>query len=408
VKTLPVNLRDLALALEDHGGNLNVYFFDKQTGKILILSRDFDEAQIFEITEEAPGRYLQIEPMNSHEGYRTMADFAETLPPSRLREKLEWSLDGPKPFRRFRDALREEDEVREQWFRFHDARMRKMAIQWLADLGLRPEGIETDERSAQEPTEAPAKLKEGEEQDHEFDENAEFEEPGEVGEEEMFEPLTEEEETELMEVMEPVPGEGVSFAKLHGLLTALAAGPGPVSRADFLPVIMKAGWKPGNDQEHFQRISELLEHFYNDVVQDLTSEAFVPRLEQQDIMVTDIVSAIGSWCQGFVLGMEQARPAWRTWFKDIRREKAISIIIGTANPDIQGKLDIASAEEVAWTTHCLISDLVPLIWSYWRFESALDEFVGPEAATAEPTVGRNRPCPCGSGKKYKHCCGKVV
>ena len=22
-------------------------------------------------------------------------------------------------------------------------------------------------------------------------------------------------------------------------------------------------------------------------------------------------------------------------------------------------------------------------------------------------VGRNAPCPCGSGKKYKHCCGKI-
>ena len=24
----------------------------------------------------------------------------------------------------------------------------------------------------------------------------------------------------------------------------------------------------------------------------------------------------------------------------------------------------------------------------------------------EKTVGRNEPCPCGSGKKYKKCCGK--
>ncbi len=24
----------------------------------------------------------------------------------------------------------------------------------------------------------------------------------------------------------------------------------------------------------------------------------------------------------------------------------------------------------------------------------------------EKTVGRNDPCPCGSGKKYKKCCGK--
>ena len=25
---------------------------------------------------------------------------------------------------------------------------------------------------------------------------------------------------------------------------------------------------------------------------------------------------------------------------------------------------------------------------------------------APPKVGRNDPCPCGSGKKYKHCCGR--
>jgi SWIM/SEC-C metal-binding protein len=27
-------------------------------------------------------------------------------------------------------------------------------------------------------------------------------------------------------------------------------------------------------------------------------------------------------------------------------------------------------------------------------------------AVAEPSAGRNDPCPCGSGKKYKKCCGK--
>ena len=27
---------------------------------------------------------------------------------------------------------------------------------------------------------------------------------------------------------------------------------------------------------------------------------------------------------------------------------------------------------------------------------------------ASPTVGRNEPCPCGSGKKYKNCCGKRI
>ncbi|RXM02456.1 hypothetical protein EO238_29585, partial [Citrobacter sp. AAK_AS5] len=25
----------------------------------------------------------------------------------------------------------------------------------------------------------------------------------------------------------------------------------------------------------------------------------------------------------------------------------------------------------------------------------------------EPRIGRNDPCPCGSGKKYKKCCGRT-
>jgi len=30
----------------------------------------------------------------------------------------------------------------------------------------------------------------------------------------------------------------------------------------------------------------------------------------------------------------------------------------------------------------------------------------PKPARAGPKVGRNDPCPCGSGKKYKKCCGQ--
>ncbi len=31
---------------------------------------------------------------------------------------------------------------------------------------------------------------------------------------------------------------------------------------------------------------------------------------------------------------------------------------------------------------------------------------GPAPIKAQPKVGRNEPCPCGSGKKYKQCCGR--
>jgi hypothetical protein len=34
------------------------------------------------------------------------------------------------------------------------------------------------------------------------------------------------------------------------------------------------------------------------------------------------------------------------------------------------------------------------------------EWRSSKQAVSEKTVGRNDPCPCGSGKKYKKCCGK--
>jgi SEC-C motif len=36
------------------------------------------------------------------------------------------------------------------------------------------------------------------------------------------------------------------------------------------------------------------------------------------------------------------------------------------------------------------------------------ELVIPAARREAPKVGRNDPCPCGSGKKYKNCCGRTA
>ena len=35
-----------------------------------------------------------------------------------------------------------------------------------------------------------------------------------------------------------------------------------------------------------------------------------------------------------------------------------------------------------------------------------EALVPPQPIRALPKVGRNAPCPCGSGKKYKRCCGR--
>jgi SEC-C motif-containing protein len=40
----------------------------------------------------------------------------------------------------------------------------------------------------------------------------------------------------------------------------------------------------------------------------------------------------------------------------------------------------------------------------WRFVTG-DELKNPTVRYETPRIGRNEPCPCGSGRKYKKCCG---
>lgn len=41
----------------------------------------------------------------------------------------------------------------------------------------------------------------------------------------------------------------------------------------------------------------------------------------------------------------------------------------------------------------------------WYFVDSSDPTKKEPITRSEPKVGRNDPCPCGSGKKYKKCCG---
>jgi hypothetical protein len=64
--------------------------------------------------------------------------------------------------------------------------------------------------------------------------------------------------------------------------------------------------------------------------------------------------------------------------------------------------------ELAEQSHVrLVNDTVEEMES-WACRGEVDEPIPAAVATvryATPKVGRNEPCPCGSGKKYKKCCG---
>ena len=63
-----------------------------------------------------------------------------------------------------------------------------------------------------------------------------------------------------------------------------------------------------------------------------------------------------------------------------------------------------SAQTNEFCNHPEISTFVKEL-DGWKFADG--EMVGEKPTVREsPKVGRNDPCPCGSGKKYKKCCGK--
>jgi uncharacterized protein YecA (UPF0149 family) len=46
------------------------------------------------------------------------------------------------------------------------------------------------------------------------------------------------------------------------------------------------------------------------------------------------------------------------------------------------------------------------VYSDEELQEIYDEFRRSRTVVKEKKPGRNDPCPCGSGKKYKNCCGK--
>jgi len=414
MKKLPVDLDELALALEsnDSGYDLAAYWFDTATGDVLFVSSELEEDQELrdQIREDASGRFVRVGSIDSRAGFRMMEDFVRTLAAGRVRDKLESSLHGPRPFRRFKDSLNEE-EVREQWFAFHDEAVRRAAIAWLADLGFQAEGVEESESVTTE-LEA-VKAERGERtfvdasevspgEQGISDEEIDFQDPLEL-------PISDEEEDELAAFVESLSGGQFDFPKFHGLLTALAVGPALYSPSEIVQVLLqksKAEQSILSGFSHSEKILELIARLQNEIVVDLDGEIFEPESFEREDSSGEIYPDTFSWCEGFVLGINHDFRAWKKWYNDPRRKKAISAIEAAGNREFRSGGIYFETPEKMWALYDVIEHVVPLIRFFWLLESGLDEITGASAPLAtQPKVGQNALCPCGSGKEFKHCCG---
>lgn len=120
-----VDLDGLGAALDDRTPGTARYL-DPATGALVAAPAD----------GPPPDGLLRVEPAGSHAGYQDMAQFVAAVHHRRAAALLDRAISGRGAFRRFKDTLGEFPELREQWFRYRDARARRRAAVWLADRGL--------------------------------------------------------------------------------------------------------------------------------------------------------------------------------------------------------------------------------------------------------------------------------
>ena len=106
---------------------------------------------------------------------------------------------------------------------------------------------------------------------------------------------------------------------------------------------------------------------------------------------------VDDWCDGYLRAVHMNTDAWLDADEIGKHLDALTLFIseeGWARLDRMTDEEIASFQE-------LITPAVRQIHQYW-FER---RSYGPTITRTSAKVGRNELCPCGSGEKFKKCCG---
>ena len=203
------------------------------------------------------------------------------------------------------------------------------------------------------------------------------------------------------------PEDVLSIDELHGYLTAIVCSPVPVMPSEWLTGVWQNEEGPKFDSaEQAQEIMALIMRMQNDIADALqVGGAFGPLMLENTLESGEIVVVAQGWCWGFMEGMRSQFDAWEPHL-DMINELVVPIAVlarlGDDDPELQELLD--DREKSAELTDA-IAESAASICEYSR--SIADGSQQPyRRQTAK--VGRNDPCPCGSGKKYKKCCGAAA
>jgi uncharacterized protein len=196
--------------------------------------------------------------------------------------------------------------------------------------------------------------------------------------------------------------EGVlDVSELDGLLTAVVSGPVTILPSRWLPAVwgdFEPTWHSVDDYGEF--MSMLMRHM-NSIVETLIEEpeAFEP-MYLEHIWKGKAVSVVDEWCEGYMRGVSLAADEWRAGSPEIA-DLLTPIRAFTAATDWQAH---ELSEPQAAKLRDAIAPNVRALHAYWLARRAKETQSLARQARPSLRVGRNEPCPCGSGKKYKKCC----
>ena len=204
---------------------------------------------------------------------------------------------------------------------------------------------------------------------------------------------------------------------LDGYLTAIAIGPVTLPAQRWLPRIWgpKEGDAPNfASSEQAERIMDLIQRHLNGLIDRLHADpdAFEPILDQVSYQDKEKEYLDGEmWSYGFLTGLGLSRREWQPLFEHEQAMAALHPIYLLGADDLtaeQRKQTYTPAQREA-----LAKQIGPGVATLYRFwlpyrEAIHERIVATTLQRNAPKVGRNDPCPCGSGKKFKKCCGEAA
>jgi uncharacterized protein len=107
------------------------------------------------------------------------------------------------------------------------------------------------------------------------------------------------------------------------------------------------------------------------------------------------------WADGFAAAIQMQGHAWDRMFDDRRADQVVMAILalcGDVPDDVQAELTTERRQGILDQ----LPTTLQMIAAFWRQP---DQGFPRREPMRSAKVGRNEPCPCGSGRKFKKCCG---